>query len=194
MKNLLDKKNIFSLPVDTSRRSSNEASGQGFTIVELAVSMLIIGLISTIVLTNYNAGRKQEALNRSTQRLIVAIRQAQNYALFSRVGTKCSAPTGGYGVYVSSASQYVIFGDCNGNHLYDSAADDLVSAIKVESGVQISGEPSMPIPISMTFEPPIGEFYYNGSTSTISHTIILQNSSDAIKNVNISVNGSVSVQ
>ncbi len=175
MENPLDKKNIM-----------------GFTLVELAVSMLIIGLISTIVLTNYNAGRKQEALNRSVQRLAVAIRQAQNYALFSRVGTKCSTPAGGYGIYVSSASQYVIFGDCSGNRLYDLASDDLISTIKVESDVQISSASL----ISMTFEPPIGKFYYNGLVPTVSNTIILQNSSDVTKQkiTNISANGSVSVQ
>src|SRR3989339_2185598 len=92
------------------------SSERGFTILELTVSMLIIGVISAIVFANYNAGRRQEALNRSAQRLAVAIRQAQNYALFSRVG-KCkgvpAAPSGGYGVYITSSIspfKYMIFG------------------------------------------------------------------------------------
>ncbi|KKR10059.1 MAG: hypothetical protein UT37_C0006G0026 [Parcubacteria group bacterium GW2011_GWA2_39_18] len=180
MKNSLNKKNIL-----------------GFTLVELAVSMLIIGIISTIVLANYNAGRKQEALNRSTQRLAVAIRQAQNYALFSRVGVKCSTPAGGYGVYMSSVSQYIIFGDCGGNHLYDSVIDDLISVLNFEPNVVIkSDQQPSAVGASMTFEPPIGKFYYNGLASNGPNTIILQNSSDATKQkvITVSVNGSVSVR
>ena len=175
------------------KRFIKNSNFSGFMLVELAVSMLIIGIISAIVLVNYNAGRRQEALNRSAQRLAVAIRQAQNYALFSRVGVKCSTPAGGYGVYIESVSQYIIFGDCNSNRIYN-LGDDIVSAINVESGVQILGDP----PINMTFEPPIGKFYYNynGSLSSASHTITLQNSSDHTKQktITISANGSVSVQ
>lgn len=178
----------------------------GFTLVELAVSMLIIGIISTIVLANYNTGRKQEALNRSAQRLAVAIRQAQNYALFSRVGTKCSTPPGGYGIYIASDSQYIIFGDCgNGvvggpaDHVYESSTDDLISTINVEPTVVIpsSQSPSV-IGASLTFEPPIGKFYYKSLVPAVSNTIriVLQNSSDATKQktITISANGSVSVR
>jgi Tfp pilus assembly protein FimT len=181
---------IFSL------KNKNTNQVWGFTIVELAVSMLIIGLISTIVLANYNTGRRQEALNRSAQRLAVAIRQAQNYALFSRVGTKCSTPTGGYGVYILSASQYIIFGDCNGNHVYNSVADDLISTVSVEQSVVIkSDQQPTVIGASMTFEPPIGKFYYNGSPPTVPKTITLRDpANDKQKTITLSLNGSVSVQ
>ena len=192
------------------KRFIKNSNFSGFMLVELAVSMLIIGIISAIVLVNYNAGRRQETLNRSAQRLAVAIRQAQNYALFSRVGVKCSTPAGGYGVYIESVSQYKIFGDCNGDHRYGSVTDDLISAVSVESGVVITGSvitdpqsfcgqaPSV-AGVSLSFEPPIGRFYCNGFDleSTESKTIILQNSSrDASKQktITISANGSVSVQ
>lgn len=165
----------------------------GFTLVEISVSMLIIGLMSTIVLANYNLGRRQGALNRSAQRLAVAIRQAQNYALFSRVGSKCGTPPGGYGVYIISDSQYTIFGDCDGNRAYtlSNDADDLVSAINVESNAVIKSG----IGDSLMFEPPIGKFYFNNAPN-VSTNIVLQDSSDnnKQKTLTISSNGSVGVQ
>lgn len=188
-------KNLKKILSGNKLLKANGYNKRGFTLVELAVSMLIISLISVMVLANYNIGKRQEALNRSAQRLAVAIRQAQNYALFSRIGA-CGGlpitPPGGYGVYINADSRYIIFGDCNANHVYSTGNDDLVSSVSVEAGVAIVNR----INTSFVFEPPIGKFFIDGSAPTGTTEIILQSTADTAKTktLKISTNGSVSVQ
>ena len=98
----------------------------GYTIIELLVSISIIAVISGVFLMNYKAADRQFLLNQAVQQVASDLRQAQNYALGQKEfnGTP---PEGGWGIYFRRVNPndeyYILFADtATGSeaHLYDS--------------------------------------------------------------------------
>lgn len=120
---------------------------KGFTLVELMVVMVIITIMTTIVLTNYRAGGRQLALDRSANKLAQDIRRAQEIAMGSREEGACpSGFGGGYGIRLSRSDaaphypwfwQYILFADCDNNGEYASTTDSLIQEVKFEQGVTL---------------------------------------------------------
>lgn len=106
--------------------NTRSANLMGFTLIELVVSISIIGLVTGIFLANYHSTNKQSELTMAAQRLVSDIRLAQSYSLGSKEYGG-SVPSGGWGAHfdrVSSPGSYKIFADSNGNKAYDSGEDD----------------------------------------------------------------------
>jgi len=99
---------------------------KGFTLLEITVVVLIIGLLATIILASYRGGEKQSALLRSTHRLAQDLRRAEEMAISSRktpegLPFEGVFPKGGYGVYfVKDSDSYILFADCDGDGDYYS--------------------------------------------------------------------------
>jgi len=155
-------------------------NSNGFTLVELLVSISIIILISGILFANYRQGEKQFALQRSANKLAQDIRRAQQMAMSAEetdLGGQVPpgqefVPEGGFGVYFDEGNpySYIIFADCsdspnkqyNGGGLVcgptDSEYTEHIETIELEKGVKINdikkeggGNPDR---IYITFVPP----------------------------------------
>jgi len=153
---------------------------RGFSLLELLVSIAVISILLLVVVTNYRAGDKQLALERSAHKLAQDIRRAQEMAMSAR---KCTVaicgeemiPGGGYGVYFESGAPsycpqfqptcYILYADTapqEENEFYTSD-DSEVEFINLEKGIRIleiatKDNPSSPFQVrsvsGINFKPP----------------------------------------
>lgn len=125
----------------------------GFTLIELIVSVSIISMVTGVFLANYSSANRRSDLTMTAQKMVADIRLAQNYALgLARYGLKDSGtvPLGGWGVHVDlldpvyGNNKYIIFADDNGNGVYDTDEN------KVEFGSQVTVLPTNIVIESLT--------------------------------------------
>src|SRR3989344_5457759 len=76
----------------------------GFTLIELMVSIAIVGILASIVVANTRFGERQQALAQTAQKLALDLRKAQNSALAPGAETDCI-----YGLKIDSDSSYFIY-------------------------------------------------------------------------------------
>lgn len=77
----------------------------GFTLVEVVISVFIVGIISTIAVIGFQSARQDDQLRMATMRLADALRLAQNYA---QSGILTLPIEGGGYVSLNSADGYGI--------------------------------------------------------------------------------------
>ena len=115
---------------------------QGFTLIELIVSISVITMVTGIFLANYSSSNKRMDLVMTAQKFVADVHLAQNYALgLSRYGNSVSTnvPLGGWGIHINLDNQnlgsgkYVIFADDNGNGFFDAGEDNEGYGAKVFS-------------------------------------------------------------
>ena len=111
----------------------------GFTLIELIVSVSIMGMMTALFLVNYHSANRRSDLTMTAQKMVADIRMAQNYALgLARYGAAGSlnVPTGGWGLNIDLANsnkQYLIFADDDGDKIYDSGEANLAYGALVSS-------------------------------------------------------------
>lgn len=87
----------------------------GFTLMEILVSISIVTLISTIFLANYHALNRQALLNAATRQLVSDIRLIQSYTMGLKE-LNGSFPVGGWGITFTAGGQnYSFCADKNEN-------------------------------------------------------------------------------
>jgi len=141
---------------------------KGFTLVELMVTVSIIGLLSVVVFANYRAGEKQFALQRSAHQLAQDIRRVQNMAMATAEcpgGTGCAGIVpSGYGIILRRPAdwkyKYRLYADIDGDNAFSDSNDTVIELIDLEKGVFIKAirRPSPPNPNftwgCINFKPP----------------------------------------
>ena len=161
----------------------------GFTLVELLVSIAIVGLMSAAALVNFRSGARSDALRLGAREVVSRIRDAQTMAATGRTtglcrnlddgrtdgvcasdtdcpGSECSVlvPKGGYGVSLESqpGGSFFLFADGNGNRTYDVGEKLKDGGFAFSSpDIEITGsEPAAPM--SIVFEPPRGRAFATG--------------------------------
>ncbi len=122
------KMNIHKIEVNKlSKHIFSKRRQKGFTLAELVISIFIIGMISGLVLSNYNKGRSGAELSITVQKAASDIRLMQNYTLSLNRNEKTgNIPGGGWGVVFDSASndRYFFFADENDDHAYNSSTEN----------------------------------------------------------------------
>lgn len=100
--------------------------GAGFTLIELLVVILIIGVISTILVANWQKSEKQYRLQRTAQTIVQNIRKVQDMALAS-MEFQGSIPQGRYAVRFreQDPDSYLLFADVDGNAAYSGEAEKI---------------------------------------------------------------------
>ncbi len=134
----------------------------GFTLLELVVSIGIIVAITTVFLVNYNGASKSSALQLEAHKLAGDIRRAQNMALGSKEFNG-SMPAGGWGVYILDSGSYIIFADNDNDKIYDGTGDcdnECYEKISLANNITFSSTGDR-----ITFLPPEPLTYINGVNS-----------------------------
>lgn len=185
----------------------------GFTLIEMLVVIVIVGVISSILIVNWRRNENQYQVQRIAQEIAQDIRKAQEMALN---GTQYNGqlPNKNYGLYFSTSTplSYKIFGDMNNNREYDGTGgnDFLVADNSLQSGFEISsitvfksgkGTQAATV-VSLTFTLPDGFVYVKGDVSPPwqdSTTITVRKigatcPSNNCKNIIINIGGQVSIQ
>ncbi len=123
-------------PVTYRQRTINRL---GYTLIEILVSMSIIGLIFNFGYVNYRDFARRQALLGSARHLKADLRLAQEQALAGKKPSSaaCSGAGSlrGYDFYVDSATSYIIQANCTGG-----LVDDKI--VQTSSGVSLTAVPN----------------------------------------------------
>ncbi len=136
------------------------SSNLGYTLMELLVSISIIGLISTVIIADYGKGRDSNDLHIATQKIASDLRRTVNYGLGLK-DFNGSIVKPGWGVYFDTSNDYyVIFADNtplpDGNKKYN-APGELFENIKLPVGLELSAisiDAVVQTKLYIVFEPP----------------------------------------
>jgi prepilin-type N-terminal cleavage/methylation domain-containing protein len=126
------------------KNSMKELKNTGFTLIELVVTMVIITLLTAALLIISRSGEAEAALLRAAQKLALDISRQQSNALSAKEffgEIPC-----GYGIHFlpGDNTQYILFADrdligpgCSGQDYQYSGGNESVSAIRLETGIEI---------------------------------------------------------
>ncbi|MFA6098833.1 MAG: prepilin-type N-terminal cleavage/methylation domain-containing protein [Patescibacteria group bacterium] len=130
---------------------------RGFTLLELLITISIIGIMSVLVMANFQYGRRANELRRAGTELLQNLRLAQGYTTGGNSIKYCeggsipqpnafkpcaddtycapnscitSVPLGGYGIHLESTGSYLLFGDTTKNQFYDDSNVDAAILLK----------------------------------------------------------------
>jgi prepilin-type N-terminal cleavage/methylation domain-containing protein len=135
----------------------------GFTMIELLIVMVIIGIVAAITLPSYNKARNNKDLLLGREQVSGDIRMAQNYS-FNTLKFGAAFPEGGYGIHfdIGDPKKYIIFADKGlvPNQTYD--AGEKFQELELPRSVEISSlkvDGSDVSPVDVVFKPPYGKVF-----------------------------------
>ena len=163
-------------------------NNKGFTLVELVISISIIGLISGLFLANYHGAKNNSELIMAARKLSSNIRAAQNYTLGLKE-FEGDLPFGGWGLHFDSADNdnYILFADMEGGIDFSYDPGEEHQTIKLPRNIRISAIELGGLPeteLDLVFEPPHSKVYANGANNVNSKITL----TDGEKTVDILVN------
>jgi len=173
---------------------------KGFTLVELLVSISIIGVITGMMMANFRGGQQSAEVRLASDILVGQIRSVQTSSLTGRLIAVCRGgindlkvceaknppvtctggtcqkrvPTG-YGIRMTSTapSKFTMFFDTDDDKRYD-VGEELNDVPYVSTGAARFQTSTAGSPVDLVYAPPYGTLYVNGSASgptTVSITI-----------------------
>ncbi len=115
-------------------------STKGFSLVELIVSIAIMGFIMGVVLYNMPQFNRNILMNQAIRQIASTLRDAEERSV--AVVQNGVTPGQSYGVYfdTTSGSDFIIFSDCNNNLKYEvsgSCGNESVKNYSFTQGVHI---------------------------------------------------------
>ena len=123
------KKNSFLRKIKKSNRVSFIRDQRGLTFFELIVVVVIIGIISSVTIFNYQGYRDSVELSNDAHKIVMAVREVRVRALAVRestVGSFGSRFQVGYGLYFSSEPgnefSYIYYVDLDDDYLYEDTS------------------------------------------------------------------------
>lgn len=176
---------------------------EGFSLIELIVSLSIIIMITVLFMANFKTANKRTDLVMTAQKLVADIHLAQNNAL-GLVKYNAAVPGGGWGLsFDKTLSTYTLFADLdepgNSGYLsYTSSSEGNINygarETKLSTGVVISSlkvEGTSVNNVNLTFLPPdpITNIYSGGATSTVLEIQLKEVNGTNIKTVRVNFLG-----
>jgi prepilin-type N-terminal cleavage/methylation domain-containing protein len=138
---------------------------KGFSLMELMIVIFIIGVASSIVVTQYSGNRNFKALYLGSKQIANDIRMTQNYT-FSALETGGANPSGGYGIRFSkNSNSYVIFADKDSNKMRNAVGSEDFQTINLPEDTEVISLKIGAISyndIDVVFTSPYGEVYIDG--------------------------------
>lgn len=129
---------------------------QGFTVVELIVSMVILILLSTVVLAGFRASKRQKELEYQADKVVTVINKVQNLALTGTGPRLSGGSIPYYGLRVSADQRsLIIFADMDQMFDYDSGEDLVGGVYALNSRFKIQAVDYS----DLYFAPTTGEIY-----------------------------------
>jgi prepilin-type N-terminal cleavage/methylation domain-containing protein len=113
---------------------------QGFTLIEMLVSMSIMLTMTGLFLAGYHSNNQQADLNSAAQQLVSDIKLVENFALGAKKNDG-SMPIGGWGIYLNNTSdndKYLIYADDNPSNDHQYAGDTIYRTVKLPNGITIA--------------------------------------------------------
>jgi len=189
---------------------------RSFTLIELAVVISIVLILSTFAFPNFREINAKFALDRTVYKLSQDLRNAEEMSMSSQttdpaIFGSALFPAGGWGIYFKEASSsYILFADCDGDGQYDatghpsthSCAEAEISKpypekfkeISVEAGIKISALIPKYAPdnsLAITFFPPDPAITIYPSATTAFMTLVFKARTET---VSINLNGLIEIQ
>ena len=163
---------------------------RGFTLIEIAVVIAIIVIITGIVIFNIGSVRQNSALLRAAQNLSLNLRQVQNYSLSSKDFKAQGVPCG-WGVHFNGlgSTSYIIFADsalsqdCSDkDSVRASDGSEDFEVVNFDAGIAISGLSNNLSDI--VFYPPEPSIVFTSDQAVASITLINRDSSTRAITIN----------
>jgi prepilin-type N-terminal cleavage/methylation domain-containing protein len=182
----------------------------GFTLLEMIISISVIALLSVLFITNYHSANKRTDLILAAQNLVADLHAAQNNAL-GLAEYNGAVPAGGWGISLATSSRsYVLFADLeapgvSGNLSYDPAAEGNVNygarVTTLPANISISNLATAAVSstpaVNATFLPPDPQTnIYNvtsGATSTSLEVTLKESLNNTVKTVRVNWLGLIEV-
>jgi len=192
------------IPTESSGLQDNE----GFSTVELLVTLAIFVIITTIVLVNFPTLSNKIALENLVTEVALTVRQAQVFGVSSREFGVGSGIFPGHGVHFDSAQNttFFLFADVDDDKLFDESTELLetfsmrrLNFISALCGFATPTSPCTPLTkLDITFKRPNPEPILRGTTATVDDYsyVAIQVSSPSGNNRRIIVwsNGQIAIQ
>jgi type II secretory pathway pseudopilin PulG len=190
---------------------------KSFTLIEIAVVISIILILSILAFPNFRDAKAKFALDRTIYKLSQDLRNAEEMAMSSRatppeIFVSSFFPQGGYGLYFQeNSSSYILFADCDGDKKYDTAEGlpmanscseatnirpypEKFKEIPLEAGIKIgtlNPKYSQDNSLAITFFPPDPTITIYPAASTAFITLIFKTKSET---ASINLNGLIEIQ
>lgn len=178
---------------------TKNSSTEGFSILEVMITVAIIGVITGIVVLKYGAFNNLVLLKNQAFQIALDIRAIQTKAL-SAQGQSGTDFRYAYGVYFSTSAKdsYILFADTNGNNVYNNGEE--IDTRKLDSRFEISslcnGSICNLTTLSVTFKRPnFDAIMNNGAVSSGKVNVLPKNSTGVTaRTITINPAGQISVQ
>jgi prepilin-type N-terminal cleavage/methylation domain-containing protein len=182
---------------------------KGFTLIEMVVVIGIFGVVSAIVLFNYNQFRSNTILTNMAYEVALSVREAQIYGVSVR-GSAGNSPSFSkpYGIYIPNGetNQYLLFAD-DGDNAYSGTTcetpgtDTCVTPYALlgnnkfeEVQVEINNQCEIPAGgLNIIFKRPNPEPFINGDSRISRAQIKLSSPDGTSRYVLVANNGQISV-
>ncbi|MBI2636904.1 MAG: type II secretion system protein [Parcubacteria group bacterium] len=140
---------------------------QGFTLIDLIVSIGIFALVATSVAVNFNAGARNDSVRQAANIAAGVLRRAQSMTLSGATLSDGTFPRGGYGVRfdASAPSTLTLFADKDGNFNYTDGTEELEDVALPKENAFSGGT------LNVVFGSPDADVYFNGVATESSKTI-----------------------
>lgn len=167
---------------------------KAFTIIELLVTTIIIGILSSVLFLGKTESEERLALQRSTYQLAQDLREVQGMAMGAGEVSCNGVLAHSFGIQFKASWQdhYILFADCDESHNRGGADEDIRTTY-LEKKVKISNLlPSSSF--SVVFAPPDPKTYIKQNDWNEEAEITLQFDSGDTKTVKINSAGRIEIK